>query len=521
MAFRRLSVILIREILRRWKAGEGLRTVAAATGTDRKTVRRYVGAAVQAGFTKERPVDDALIDSVVTATLPGGTRDVGERRSACEEHRHTIERWIKDGCKAPKIARRLREELKIEVPLRTLQRFIEEEIADNTGPSTVRLVEPDPGSALEIDFMSVGRVRIGDVEVMLSALVCVAAFSRHMFVWPCLKQTREDVIEGLDAAWAFFGGVFPVVVADNPKALVTKADRVQPKLDERFVEYSQERGFVLDLARVRHPKDKARVERSVQFVRSDAFASERFVSLEHARRHALAWCRDVAGQRVHGTTRRKPVEAFEEERSLLLAAPTEPYDPPSWTEVTVDKAQTVIVAGAIYSVPSSLCGQAVRVRFTSRQVRVYLRGQVVKVHPRRGPGEKCLDKADFSAGVADLVTRDLGGLRRRADAKGEATGRYAAVLLDGPGAWTRARAVHRLLALCEKHGAAEVEQACKRALELNVLDVMCIQRMLDRGPGPADVAVAAPASPTTPGKYARASEDFRLPAATEVSLGSS
>lgn len=521
MAFRSLSVILIREILRRWKAGEGLRSVAAATGTDRKTVRRYVEAAVSAGFSKERPVDDALIDEVVAATLPGGTREVGDKRSSCEAHQATIERWLKEGCKAPKIARRLREELKIEVPLRTLQRFIEQELADNAGPSTVRLVEPDPGSALEIDFMSVGKVRIGEVEVILSALVCVAAFSRHMFVWPCLRQTREDVIEGLDAAWAFFGGVFPVVVADNPKALVTKADRVRPSLDERFAEYSQERGFVLDLARVRHPKDKARVERSVQFVRSDAFASERFVDLDHARRHAMAWCRDVAGQRVHGTTRRKPVEAFEQEKSLLLAAPTEPYDPPTWTEVTVDRAQTVVVAGAIYSVPSSLCGQAVRVRFTSRQVRVYLRGQVVKVHPRRAPGEKCLDKGDFNAVVADLMTRDLGSLRRRAAAKGEALGQYAAALLDGPAPWTRVRAVHRLLAMCEKHGATEVEKACKQSLELNVLDVMCIQRMLDRGPGRGDVVVAAPASPTTPGKYARASEDFRLPAVTEVSRGSS
>ena len=519
MAFRSVSVVLVREVLRRWKSGEGMRTVAAATGTDRKTVRRYVEAAVAAGFARENGcgIDDALIDRVVADVLPGGGRDRGDPRVGCMEHRSSIEAWHGAGCKAPKIARLLQAEKGVVVPLRTLQRFLREEVAASGRAATVRLVEPDPGRALEIDFMSLGQVNVGDEIVVLSALVCVAAYSRHMFVWPCLKQTRQDVIDGLEAAWSFFGGVFPAVIADNPKALVTKADRVNPGLDERFLEYSQDRGFVLDLARVRRPKDKARVERSVQYVRSDAFAGERFVDLAHARRHAAAWCRDVAAHRVHGTTRRKPIEAFADEMPLLRAAPTEVYDPPEWTDVTVDDAQTVTVAGAIYSVPKALVRHGVRVRFDTRHVRIYLKNQVVKVHPRRPPGASCLDRADFTEFVADLATRDLESLRRRAAAKGEAIGRYAASLLDGVDAWTRARAVHRLLALCEHHGVEAVEAACRQALDLEVVDVVRIQRMLERRRA-ASPPTPAPASPRTPGRFARSAEDFRLsnPSPSEV-----
>ena len=50
MAFRELHVVEIKEILRLWARGHGLRTVARRTGVDRKTVRRYVRAAEDAGF---------------------------------------------------------------------------------------------------------------------------------------------------------------------------------------------------------------------------------------------------------------------------------------------------------------------------------------------------------------------------------------------------------------------------------------------------------------------------------------
>src|SRR4051794_8879131 len=74
-------------------------------------------------------------------------------------------------------------------------------------------------------------------------------------------------IAGREAAWAFFGGVFRTVIPDNMAAIVHRADALEPRLNQAFVEYAQARGFHLDPARVRHPKDKRRVERAVQFAR--------------------------------------------------------------------------------------------------------------------------------------------------------------------------------------------------------------------------------------------------------------
>lgn len=124
--------------------------------------------------------------------------------------------------------------------------------------------------------------------------------------------------------------MFRTVIIDNLKAVVDRADRGEgPRMNRTFLEYAQERGFFVDPARVRHPDDKPRVERAVDYVQGAFFAGETFSGLEDVRRRAERWCRDVAGMRCHGTTRRRPLEVFTaEERPLLLPAPAEPYDVP-------------------------------------------------------------------------------------------------------------------------------------------------------------------------------------------------
>lgn len=88
----------------------------------------------------------------------------------------------------------------------------------------------------------------------------------------------------------------------------------------------------MDPARVRYPRDKPRVERSVHYVQHNFFAGEDFRDIADCRGRAQAWCTDVAGTRIHGTTQRRPVEVFDaEERPRLLPAPTEPFALPSPT----------------------------------------------------------------------------------------------------------------------------------------------------------------------------------------------
>lgn len=176
-----------------------------------------------------------------------------------------------------------------------------------------------------------------------------------------------------------------MLIPDNTKAIIDSADRTDPRINVTMMEYAQARGFVIDPARVRTPTDKPRVERAVQYVRGSFFAGEDFTGIVDAQRHAERWCRDTAGMRIHGTTRVRPVEHFATvEAPVVLPAPTEPYDVPVWSTPKVHRDHHVQVAKALYSVPGSLIGQTLTARRDSRLVKLFHRGQVIKIHPPLG-----------------------------------------------------------------------------------------------------------------------------------------
>lgn len=215
MAYRELHMVESKEVLRLWSRGHGLRTVASRTGVDRKTVRRYVVAARKAGLEPgAKTVEDGLIAEVEAAVRPGASSEIGAMRAHLRAHEDKIRGWVDEGCHGPKLARLVLRTTGVPVPLRTLQRFVAGDLGVDRGQGdTVRVVDPDPG-VLEVDFLTLGEfTEIGTgVTRTLHAVLCTAGYSRHQFLWPCLGQTQDDLIEGLEAAWEFFDGVFPIVV---------------------------------------------------------------------------------------------------------------------------------------------------------------------------------------------------------------------------------------------------------------------------------------------------------------------
>ena len=515
MAFREVSVVQVREVLRLWLRGEGLRSIERLTSLDRKTVRRYVHAAEAAGATVdggEAQLTDALIGAVVQIVRPARPRGHGDAWEKCQAERERIKAWLDAGVPVVKIVDLLARR-GVRVPERTLHRFCAEELGYRRQKTTVLVADGEPGGEVQVDFGRLGYlVDAAGARRLLHALIFTAVFSRHLFVWLCHRQTLEDVIAGCDAAWAFFGGVFHVMVPDNLSPVVAKADATAPRFTDAFVEYAQARGFVVDPARVRRPQDKPRVERAVPYVRGNFFAGEQFVDLADAQRRAERWCLEVAGMRVHGTTQARPLQVFRaEEQALLLPAPTEPYDLPIYRTAKVHRDHHVEVARALYSVPGSLIGAHVDVRADSQLVRISHRGQVVKVHPRMPAGRRSTDADDLPDGTAAYAMRDLDRLVAKAAGHGEAVGRYAAALLDVPLPWTRMRTVYRLLGLVGKWGADRVDDACRRALDAEAVDVGLIGRMLERATErTSDQQQPAAAGNVVAGRFARDPDEFAV-----------
>ena len=534
MGFREVSVVEVREVLRAWLEGAGLRKVAERAGVDRKTARRYVEAAQAAGLSREAgvPVDEAvteeLIGLVVEAVRPVRPGGHGAAWETLLGHEEQIRAWVgggeHEGVKREPLSIVKIEELLarqgVRVPYRTLHRFAVERCGFRTGRgTTVRIADGDPGVECQLDFAQMGLLL--DPETgrrrKVHALIFTAVLSRHMFVWLSYSQTLTTVVAGCEAAWGFFGGAFKVLIPDNLTPVVTKADAVNPRLSAGWLDYSQHVGFGTDPARVRSPQDKPRVERVVQYVRGNFWAGETFADLADAQTRVEAWCADRAGMRIHGTTQRRPVEMFTElEAACLLPVPAT-YDQPIFTRVKVHRDFHVEVAKALHSVPEQHIGRHLEARADSELVKLYSTGgpagagggRLVKTHPRQPPGGRSTDPADLPEHKAGYATRDLTRLIAVCAGHGASIGIYAERLLDDPLPWTRMRSVYRLQGLVTRYGPEPVETACSRALDLDVVSVSKIAAMLTKATEtqqpqlPAMPTMAGTGHNTGGGRFAR------------------
>jgi transposase len=482
MSFRELTMIDVREVLRRWQSGQSARQIARSEIADRKTAGRYIEAALACGLAKDAELTDGVVAEVAQRVQARPVAAPSEPRQQLEVHRARIEKWLRGD--PPLRLVRVHELLAREglsVGYTTLRRFVHGALGWRERPVTVRVDDPPPGDEAQIDFGEMGYVTDDEGRRRkLWVLIVTLSMSRYMFVWPTFAQTCAALIEGLEAAWRFFVGVTKRIVPDNMSSAVVRAHPTEPVLNRAFLEYAQWRGFFVDPARVRHPQDKPRVENQVAYVRERWFAGETFrAELVELRAAAGRWCHDVAGARVHGTTRRVPREVYDaEERAHMTALREGTFDVPTWTKAKVHPDHHVQVARSLYSLPTRFIGKTVEVRIDRSSIRLYLGGEMLKLHGRVAPGKRSTDPNDYPVGKADYALRNVDKLKERAREHGEHVGAFAERLLGGPLPWGRMRQGYGLLRLCDRYGAVRVDALCARALAFDVVDVSRIERML-------------------------------------------
>jgi len=482
MAFREVTMLEVKEVVRRWLAGEAKKAIARQTGLSRNTVRGYIKAALKCGLRKggALSITDEQFAAVLAELKAPVERIHGDAWALCEQQRDFIEKQLADDVMLTKVGRLLKRR-GVELPYATLHRFAVRELGFGHQAPTIPVADCAPGAEVQLDtgWMTTLEPDVFGKRRRFRAWIFTAVFSRHRFAYPCFDETTKSAIEACEAAWAFFGGVFAVVIPDNTKVIVNKADPLKPLINEAFLEYAQARGFTVDPARAWHPKDKARVERTVPTVREDCFRGEQLRTMEDCRRRAEVWCADEYGMRRHTRTQRMPREAFEvDEKPKLKPPPSEPYDIPLYSDPKVAPDQHACVAKALYSLAFEYRRKWLRARADSKTVRFYFKGQLIETHPRQPPGGRSTKPEHFPPEKLAYARRDTAFLVRQAEAQGPNVGRFAKALLDNPQPWTRMRQCFALLSLCKRFTKERVDETCALALASEMHDYWRLERMV-------------------------------------------
>jgi hypothetical protein len=273
------------------------------------------------------------------------------------------------------------------------------------------------------------------------------------------------------------------IVIDNLKAGIIHICWHEPLAQQSYRECAEHYGFLISPCRPRTPRHKGKVEKGgVHYVKRNFLGGREPTTLTQANRDVRRWTLTVAGERVHGTTKERPLERFEFEREALRPLPDAPYDMAVWKEVKLHRDCHLVFDQAYYSAPFRLVGQKLWVRGGSREVQIFTQDyHLVATHPRaQRPGRRQTHTDHLPPHkVPGLVlTRDA--CRQQASETGSATRRVVDSLLDHRPE-DRLRTAGRLLRLGDRFGAGRLEAACARALRFDDPAYMTIKRILEQG----------------------------------------
>ncbi len=149
VSFRELTMIEVREVIRRWKAEQGLREMSREIGLDRKTVRRYVEVLAELGVARDVELDDALVHEVGKRVQARSLPEPSTERLILTEHRDRLEQWLtqKKPLRLTKAHVLLRRDHEVHVSYATLRRFAIDEFGWGMRKPTVLVVDAPPGAA--------------------------------------------------------------------------------------------------------------------------------------------------------------------------------------------------------------------------------------------------------------------------------------------------------------------------------------------------------------------------------------
>lgn len=487
MARRSFTVRDIVEILRHWHAGRSGRQIAESLGVGRHTIAKFIAVAEAAGYQPGQPQRTASEWSeFVRAHFPDKANT--DRQSAIFAQIAPFHDQISEALKTnhpSTVWQRLHDEQHLPGSLPTFYRYLKHTWPEGYRPAAITVLrdDPPPGEEAQIDFGYLGTWLDPKTErrTRLWAFLIVLAHSRHMFVRVVVRLDQLSWLECHVAGFAFLGGVPRRLVIDNLTSGILKADLYDPAVNRGYQQLADHYDTLVDPCRAGHPKDKPRVERMMPYVRDSFWAGRSFLSIEEINAAAETWCHEVAGRRVHGTTRQRPMVVFEAvEASALLTLPAVPFELASWEQPTVHPDCHAQVAGALYSVPYRYVGRRLDVRITAKRVEFYLNQERVKSHPRVPKGRRQTDWNDYPPEKAAFFQRTPNWCRQRAAELGAEIAISVDSLLSSH-ALHFLRQSQGIIRLADKYGPERLNAACARANAFGDPSYRTVRNILEHG----------------------------------------
>lgn len=506
----------LQELVRLHRMGTGAREVARLLAMGPNTERAYRRALGLAGLL-EGPVDVlpelAVLREAVTRAMP--PKELPQQESSVAAWTERVVEMLDNGATPKAIYDRLRLEDEdfggSQWAIKRLCKRLRK--AKGVDPADVAIpVDTEPGEIAQVDFGSVGKLWDPETGSMRQAwvFVMVLGFSRHMVARIVFDQKVETWLRLHAEAFEELGAVPRVLVPDNLKSAVIRAAfgvAAQPVLNRSYRELARHYGFKIDPTPPYAPEKKGKVESSVKYVKRSFFAPRKSEKDASVLRPELArWVREIAGTRVHGTTRERPLEVFEQvERAAMLPLPATAWTPVLWRTPKLRPDSQVVVEYARYSAPWRLIGKVLVARVTKSSVELYFEDVRVATHERQPPGGKSILDEHLPPERSEYRKRSRAYWEERAAELGEDVLAYVREVFDSDDVLHQLHPVQAIVRHLRTFPVERAQAACRRARYYGCHSYGAIKNILRKGLDlePLPAAIVPSNDPTERPRFAR------------------
>jgi transposase len=241
-----------------------------------------------------------------------------------------------------------------------------------------------PGEEAQVDFGDIG-MRYDQSGKLRKAYIfnMRLSYSRKDYYEVVFDQKVETWIRCHINAFNYFGGVPTAVKLDNLKAAILVANFYEPVYQRQYKSFADHYNFLPAPCRVRQPQEKGKVESGIKYICNNFFAGRKFDSFAQTKSALDEWLEYKCNSRIHGTTRVRPNDLFnDKEANMLKPLPAVQFNMSSWHTRKVGKDCHINLDNSYYSVPYKYALEQVEISMDEHLVKIYFKDALLCVHTR-------------------------------------------------------------------------------------------------------------------------------------------
>jgi transposase len=478
MANRRFEMFEYRQVIYRMRLGESDRAIAKAGLMGRKKAAELRVVAQAQGWLGDGPLPEDAQIAVQLARKPHNFVEP----SLVLPYAEQVKTWWKQGIQGTTIHQALVRTHGFAGSYSSVRRFLS--YLKDTHPQVTTILEFEPGEAAQVDFGAGPRIvdAFTGESIATWVFVMTLAWSRHQYAEIVTDQKVATWLGCHRRAFEFFGGVPAKTIIDNPKCAITRACFRDSEVQRSYGECAEGYGFIISPCPPRDPKKKGRVESGVKYIKRNFLPLRQFRSVADANRQLNAWVLGQAGNRIHGTTKQKPLSVFAQtERHMLRPLPDVAPELATWTKVKVHGNCHVQFEKTYYSAPFRLVRRALWLKATETSVKLFYNLEMVAIHARlHRPGARSTVDEHLPPEAIAYKMQDPQWCLRQA----QAVGPCCKVLIEtlfADRVLDNLRGAQGVVGMAKKYGKARLEAACKRALAFGNPKYRAVKIILEKG----------------------------------------